>query len=83
MQKHALKKFPKGFSNASQGLARTSEGVSQRKLQMYRADVVSITELILAYNKLVDDQREASGSWPVICIDEANVLMEWATWGLP
>ena len=43
--------------------------------------MVSITYLMLAYNKLINDQREASGSWPVICIDEANVLMEWVTEG--
>ena len=81
VQRHALNKFKKGVSYASQGLARTSMGVAQRKLQMYRAEVVSNSDLILAYSKLIDDQRDASGSWPVICIDEANVLMEWVTEG--
>lgn len=56
VQKHALKEFKRGNSYASQGLARTSLGARQRKLQMYRAEVVSINDLILAYNKLINDQ---------------------------
>ena len=43
--------------------------------------MISTNDLTLAYRKLTNDQRDASGSWPVICIDEADVLMKWVTGG--
>ena len=36
-----------------------------------------VNTLMVAYGVLLTKRREASGSPPVICIDDAHVLMDW------
>ena len=87
VQENALSQFNQGVSYKAQRLAgmlsasKISLGSGLLELQLPPAKAVSIHELIQAYKKNLVDQRDASGSWPVICIDEVNVLMEWVTGG--
>ena len=37
----------------------------------------TMNDVIEVYNKMLATAKASGSSWPIICIDEANVLTEW------
>ncbi len=88
VQQDALSMLKQGISyraQMAQRFARTLSGskvtVGNVELQLPPQGAASINDLIGQYKDVIIEQRDISGSWPVICIDEANVLTEWVTGG--
>ena len=88
VQQDALSQLKQGISYRAQvaeRFARTLSGskvtVGGVEMQLPPPGAASINDFIRKYKAVIIEQRAISDSRPVICIDEANVLMEWVTGG--